>query len=454
MSEQKKREGHWYLPESPDDKVFGTLKLARNGFHNLTLNGAFQAQKKPERLEQFPCIVGDTRAERDVVLFECSGYAAITRTRARFTAARAFTGWGDLPYDPAPQFNEVAVSVTSLQEWAGITGFVLQKTPKSGGHRIRYDYPKPVRIYRTGDLEALLAFGPAVSTGRYAESIEQRTSLVLTSKGLLSFDQIRSILDSFQVFFGLVMGYPVSLSRVRLRRWQRPRKQQYRPELDVLAHYATRKGTMTSTQSHFLRLPLRDLGDEIETLTKAWFSTRDRLKPVTDLYLSTVSNPALYIETSFLHLAQALESFHRQFRQPRDLAQGYPEYLEKVLNHIPPDLKAWKSDVSCQEWLGWKLKHAYEPTLQVRLQELAREFFLGLGILSKKKADGFAGSVASLRNELTHPDRGAERSDDWYSRVMERTKQMRQLLELCMLAELGLSRARLKETSTWEPLLR
>jgi hypothetical protein len=107
------------------------------------------------------------------------------------------------------------------------------------------------------------------------------------------------------------------------------------------------RSALPSEMSEFeMTLPLRDF-DETKSasqLFQEWFRNESTLRPVCDLLLSTVYNPGQDVQTTFLSLAQALESFHRRTCNGTYLPKtDYTKIREALAEAIP----VWSKFSSC-----------------------------------------------------------------------------------------------------------
>src|ERR1700733_3937289 len=138
----------------------------------------------------------------------------------------------------------------------------------------------------------------------------------------------------------------------------------------TLANYAEPPRTAKPRKKSLFEMPfpLRDLeGQQIlEVLFRNWFDKEQILRPVYDLLLGTVYSPGQYVQSTFLSLAQALESFHRRVHGGQYiLSDDYSRLRETLVGTLPGDL---------DERLAGKLKSMLafgnELSLKSRLEDL------------------------------------------------------------------------------------
>ena len=173
---------------------------------------------------------------------------------------------------------------------------------------------------------------------------------------------------------------------------------------DVFANYAIPpQATLPKKKLEFeMLLPFDDLQqtNTAETLFNNWFQKEQTLCPVFDLLLSTIYSPGQYVQSTFLSLAQALESFHRKVYEGSYLSQEeYSSIRDALTDAIPPGI-----DKKLSDKLRTMLQYGNELSLKSRLEYL----FEGI---RRDHLDNLSGSddtrrfirlLVDIRNYLTH----------------------------------------------------
>src|SRR5690606_30630984 len=110
----------------------------------------------------------------------------------------------------------------------------------------------------------------------------------------------------------------------------------------------------------------------------------------------SVSKDRILTENSFLNIAQAVETFHRRFRN--NLVLPKDEYEKKkrdIMGAVPIEHKDWLKD---------KLNFANELTLHQRLEQMLSEFSnQTLNTVIKNRVE-FIRDIKNSRNYYTHYD--------------------------------------------------
>jgi hypothetical protein len=193
---------------------------------------------------------------------------------------------------------------------------------------------------------------------------------------------------------------------------------------------------------------LSDVEDKITLLIAAWFEkfqVGGVLRPVYELYFSTLYRDDMYIENRFLNTVSALEVYHRktivEFIEPVD---QFASKLSEILGSVPARHK---------KWMKGRLKGANDPYLELRLRGLFREFrpyFEGLRdegaeFTREDNVRTLCERAARSRNYYTHRSEKLEEEALKGIDLVPITMKFQFLLKLCFLKELNLSPAEVSE---------
>jgi hypothetical protein len=228
----------------------------------------------------------------------------------------------------------------------------------------------------------------------------------------------------FENFFSLCLGTSVRLNTVEL--------------------------TGTADQNGWLLLPRKgkeekpDLqawtrGDssQLAAAVTAWLSTPEAFRPLENLIYGTIRHSSLFVETEFLSLAQALESFHRLTDNSRVVAPAFFKHALKALCRLISD-QCGASPIAERFLDG--IRHANDPSFKTRIHSLLSRMRSDHATRLLDDPATFEQALRQTRNHFTHP--GIARK----SKVITRTKELFQfnqrlhaLLRLLMLLSIGFS---------------
>ncbi|SRR6266496_4246067 len=185
-----------------------------------------------------------------------------------------------------------------------------------------------------------------------------------------------------------------------------------------------------------IALWLRCDGSQLSSAVASWFSMSEEFTPLENLIYGTIRHSSLFVETEFLSLAQAIESFHR-------LTDKSTVVEPQVFAQVKEDLSGF---ISQQGWaqsaIAERCKEAInfvnEPTFQNRIQSL-------LGDIDPERLKRIIGdpvifeqALKQTRNYLTHP--GTKKKEKVLTGSKELflfNQKLHVLLRLLMLKTMG-----------------
>lgn len=167
----------------------------------------------------------------------------------------------------------------------------------------------------------------------------------------------------------------------------------------------------------------------IETIAK-WMRTATEYATVVNLMTPFRSEMKSFAENRFLNVVSAAEAFYDHKypggKEVEDEAE-WEKLLEAMLSNVPEERK---------EWLSQELAYINRPSLSKRLTVLARSAKDITGKLSGTNSDKikrWAGTIAGVRNELTH--RRSEEDTFPGGALQWLAESVYQVLRICLLKE-------------------
>jgi hypothetical protein len=446
MSETTIVKGVWWLPDRPEKRLSGEVTYSSTGGAEIDLYDYFF-----EELSTDPLTVwGVTVDGKMVTLFD--GYsrnmtmqssgAKVSNVASNFSVVG-----GHFASKYELRFYEVSASLSHLQRWVWSTGIQVTPDHSSGMKWIITQERQPdISLGMVGDFELVIQFEGRLQPRFGACELSESCFLTIKAQEATDYVAFEKVTQQFQHFLALGVSRPVYAFSVK----GRPEK--WGDDVAVLAKQPVcevlRKLSMdgNSDKKIFpqeMQFSMADLEDDVAWFIGCYFEKYSQLKPVCNLYFSTLYNPGMYTHQRFLALAHAIEAYHRifvggQYQSDDD----YHEGLQKILRDaIPEDV-----DADFRESLKNKFKYLHEYSLRKRLQGICKKYAVilepHLGTISE-----FAGTTADVRNHLTHRDpRDKSRSeipggiDLWC-----RCEQLSLLLEVCLLHEIGFSDEKIQE---------
>ena len=435
--------GYWWLPDSEDGKLPGTLTYSQEDGAFLELVGVFDS-KKLEPVPQLPIILGITQQGKPITLYKCIinnwTYPLVGLGGGKYRAHFVFEGV-HFEAEEKIRFNQLCGSYTDLDAWVDIYGFAVEVDTADGKFASKVKYEKPAsQFFDVGEaFEVGVGFsshGPNQSIIQTEVKISQRAYLVVKSKNDdICFDDLFKQLNIFTYLlqFGVQrIPYPLSVFGFSKENPQELSEGKvYYPEINI---YYTPIEPIANQKEKLPQEFLYTFRDLSADQISAWFASFDKYETIIHLYRSLFYSNRLFIDTKFLNIAQSLESLHSILFDGRYLSHDkFEEQKQKVLQTAPAELTEWVEDA---------LSNANYKRFRQKIFEL----------LENKKdtverfvddMDMFAKRVTGTRNEFVHHNK-----QKWTFQKEELPSviyRLTMVFELYLLGVLGFSGDKIKE---------
>jgi hypothetical protein len=444
--------GEWWLPGGKRSKVKGELVVTAGESIRLDIFGDFKRRKSPPHFlgvnQNPPVIHGDTDAGPVTLLDSLFSTGHQTHRGNARTTYQAnlclFGAWFDGRDDV--RFNSLKLRFTHLEWWWATHPFTSQYVrdgEKVTGFTMTYTYPPGVRVEVPS---------PKVVVGLDAE-LNQRESFAdsahfthyinvrVTPDRGVGLDEAFRLLSDLQKFFILLVG-----EQVFVRSFEGAVTAK---ELVAVKPRATRKvcapcavffsqleqRPADKSRSHNMIFPANVLGDRATPVLLKWFESLENMRPVYEVFFGTFRASRMFSESRFLHLSQALESFHRRtiggVYEPD--AAKYKVIKDAMIAAIPAGI-----DGALRQRLKSQVHYGNEPSLRKRLTGLFKTLSEAEVRVICEDTDEFVNAVVGTRNYLTHLD---ESSRDIVLEGHDRfvaIQKLELLLTVLLLKHLGL----------------
>jgi hypothetical protein len=463
VSEEFTFTGLFYLPDKPDRKVSGTLRCGANGDSVITLSGDFIDPYSEEITHTYmgvasrddgivyPLIVGE-RSEvlnpNRVTLYRCSFWGSQVGTGksphviyAEYKPEFVFKGaLFESPIDI--QFKSFTVRYSLLNEWLDPVGIqmtypaILPYEQEPDEIVISYKRQEPIIALISDEYRITFEIVPNTTwdRNRWVAGTQKDVALALVSYMTIEFQRPQPFAKALRLvaqvrdFLTLAIGQPAySLAMSAKTEAHHTDPINYRP-VEVVFRQVDDAATEDFAWPFEMYFSHRDIVARIGELLDNWIRKSDLLEPVTELYFGTVYNRNIFPHHLFLNLAQAVESYHRRTHTRTELPKlEHRKRLRAIRKSTPAEYR---------DWLSEKLAYSNELTLEHRITELVEKFKITL-TKAIPDVDAFVELVVNARNYRTHFDERLKDKAAHGPNLTRVSAQLRLLLELCLLFELG-----------------
>ena len=486
MIEKFEYKGIWWLPENPEEQIYGTIRFTPSEGAVLDLMDSFRDTQTKARIGSHEeIIIGRSSDEKDITLYKCRLKSYSGSQESSFHAGVVFIG-AHFQKPEDIKFKSIDVRYSHLDEWTNISGFDIQG---SFGEEvvIKYKLPEPIKASINGDCEICIfirAEYPSHNVVQKEANIKQRTYIKIKTSEEKSFEEYEKIMYRIQNFLSLGVWkpvYPLTIEGIT----EANKEVEISYELIEIP-----KASKTLLPENML-FTFKDISDRFDVFLRNWFKQAkpSELKPTHDLYFGTLYIPLMYREPHFLSLAQAVESFHRRkyegiylvYKKKLCIWNKVPgnddEKLRQSLLHeigipwagsakihktndnsicisngvnsakIEIDRKKREATLTTDAGKSFDLK-VKEISLEERLREIFNEYQHEIpGPFIRDKSD-FINKVVATRNYLTHYDENLKKRAASGNDIFRLILELKILLEICLLNELGFSSKEIEDGSS------
>jgi hypothetical protein len=441
--------GQWWLPETPDASCFGTLRFDGNDSPRLKLSGSLRplAGRGFGGGEPFApdIILGFTENGKEVTLYRCHetntvlSYPGIPS--ATYIADYAIVGC-HLPTKVEVRFEKFWIRHDRLVEWTRLTGFKEQLDMDGNALRgiaVDWHEPAPYEVTIAG-WQIKFSYGFHQHGDRLEHyNLQHHVALEVQPPEPKSIEGFQGeFANHYRNFVTLGVGTPIHTTDLKALPVPDADNPDSKPRPASIYHYVSRRDKAVGKIDEFKMLfSFPAIAADYATCLQRWYGREELLRPVYNLYFGTLYSEPGYVETEFLLLAQALESYHsRSFDRVTYLGRQEFRRVRKAL------LKALKSPelilpAEVLDIYTKKLPYLNHLVLHTRIVEVVERLADAARVLIPD-AVAFAKRVTDTRNYLTHYEERMRRRSAAGEDLWLLAQQVRFVLELCFLREMGL----------------
>lgn len=402
VSDQKIRSGFFWLPADPENRLPGTLEISDGGRIELKVLGAIGGRLHLfDDLRFIPRIVGIVEKYGAVTLdrcfftsrtFEGNGIA-----HGRIFVHQAFLGVLMSEGEPV-RFNEFRFSVEGLDEWLHVSGIVTDGTASKIS--VSYTRPNDIVLKLPGGARLTFSHSWNLAPAFNRVGITQKASIRVAADEPLSFDDSVFIAHQLTHFLCLAIDKTVAIDAfsamvMATEGGSGPEKP---TEVKVLYQSIPFTERDPKTDNFRMLFDYAQIATTAEEKIGRWFAAYELFRPTLALYFSARTGAHKYLDSKFLSLVHALETFHRRTSDERLMDDcRYLKLVNELTEACPEEHK---------KWLAQRLAYGNELSLGKRLLLLAKPFEAQLG--GKKRCSALIRKIADTRNYLTHYDKKLE----------------------------------------------
>ena len=437
--------GYWWLPETPDKQVPGLLSHTEKET-KLELFGELYEESLAEKgiVKQprpVPLILGWLEDQGVCTLYKNH----MTGQKIHVPGGAGSTNWSSQSlfigkHFPKPEdiaFSSMGVNYTNLEEWVSEPPFKAPDHKMEGdklvGYESAYVARDPVEVeIPTLDATLKIECAPRFIHGFSSRTQEYADFVSLYPKGPQHLDWYLTAFKDWAGLLTLLVGEPVY--EKRMIGYAPPNGEAAETDEKEVSVYLHHKGRQQGDPKHpyemLVALPM--FKHWFPEAVKKWFENSTTLRDVYSLFFSSLYSPGAFLESEFLSLVQALESFSRT-RGGADLyvTEGvYQGIRERLLAAIPEGIDEGLK-ASLEGHIHFGNQHSLKRRVEAILGSLEPDT---LKLFCPAPAE-FRKKVVDTRNYLAHWDMKSKKKVLRGTALWVANQRLRLLLTILLLKE-------------------
>ena len=435
-------DGLWWNPQQPENQWTG--KLSYHQWDGITLSTIEPLSSVPSfsfgggKDETFEVLHGRTTEGKPVSLLHCYetssrmtvGGEGVSRVRT-LGANSVVVGL----HARAANFlvSCASLSISQLREWWGRSGLEMDPTVARPDVAVQFTAPPPLLLCDDGEYRVSLRLGVSGGVGDRKATLEESATFEIEAMVPRRLSELQRRIRTCTDFLSIASLTLCDIAELELEQPESADQPKQRGTFHAVPLYRSRE--KASTVHMLFR------GNEAEKrlpdLFAAWWSRAEALFDVRALYFAGTYGGG-FIEGKLQSLTQALEAFHRRFRDgsymDEELFQR--DILAPIVAAIPEE-----TDDRLRQSIIARLRYANGFSQRQRFKTLFREYAAGLETLVTRPIE-YVDPIVDHRNEFTHfdPDQRTTPVEVPPERVLIYNLLLRMMLETCFLESMGFTK--------------
>jgi len=439
------RLGYFWIPGIEENKVPGTLTINDGGEIVVEILGLLdnniEALNGKDDLSR---VVGLLEGEGYITLLDCfyknKTISFGTVSKSVVEASKAYFGL-DFNKEEEIRFNKFDFSVEGLDEWVSKSGLAIAYTRDLRTAHISYSPPEEITYQLSSEFNLSIRFGyslPGLTIGTEAK-ISQYAYFSITSledRDVSDFIKLAFKVTSFLCF---ATDTTVSIKNVTVSGSTYIKtiddNKSYPLKIRLYYRSAPFSETPPKVSSHSLLFSHEQIELNTQDILRSWLQAYTVIQPVLWLYFSARYGHYHYLESKFLALAQAIETYHRRTNDNVLMDEAvFRKLVASTLRKCPK---------SNRQWLYGRIIKGNELPLGKRLKNIIEPFKEYFG--NSNARHKLIRNIIDTRNYLTHYNNELESKAVQGVALYILCGQLEGIIQLHLLSQLGFSEIKIRD---------
>ena len=412
LAQPLEKSGFFWLPEEPDNRLPGTLRISESGAPTLEVIGLFEdpfaawqrdAGTNGIRQPDFDRILGRVEEYGLVALDQClytaTKFVPGGVSKSTLLAHFAFLG---VNYEKRKEvtFSEFRFSVEGLDKWLSIYGIDFKSDLKEKGATIVFSPPEKISLSLHDGIDMEFNFDwtlpPPINLGVTEARVTQKAFISLRSSDARPLEYLSSLALKICNFLCFAIDQTVSMDSITgySRELTGENGQTEQRKFPIKIYYESAPYSDLRPQIDRQRMLFRyhNVGHRLEVILNKWLDSYETFEPAFNLYFASTYDHRQYIDVRFLRLAQGLETLHRRSSQETEMSKDdFKNLLNSIIHSCPDDKRELVRD---------KLSYANALPLRRRVERMIEPFQEFFG--NEEESKSLVKRIVDNRNYLTH----------------------------------------------------
>lgn len=433
--------GFWYLPNNPDNRLYGTLKHIPYESIHLELIGSFDPIEDRISMPQKNTIFGFTTKKEKVTLYRC----LVSNLDNAFSDMPETTYFVNMciignhyPDEEKIRINCISARMDLFEKWVNIYMHEIN-FENVGNVKLTSKNIQSIPFKLDKETNGKFQFINSHDFHQNQEfKLVQRTFLELEAEGEpFNLEKFIKKLQHLRNFLMLATCDEISITSLTISQDSDEKIDNSRLTHVYFLQNKPKESILKKESRDFM-FTYKDIELDFENIINNWFNKAE-LKGITTAIYLFYQNRKSYAENVFLDGTQALEAFHRRLRQDTaKLKLDFNNKLDLICSTISP---------SDSKFIKEKLEFGYEPNLRNRLKTLIAELdpeIRNVLFTEKKGVNSFIDKVVTTRNYLIHSSESLKSKAASGKEIFYLSKKINYLLIIILLKEIGFTNEKLK----------
>jgi hypothetical protein len=449
--------GEWWLPENPDDKVFGRLKFDDENGGDLELYGPSEGTLRYTHVYYKEVILGRNTGFGDkITLFDCMVRSfPISSPGVKKLVVNASTVLIGEHYDRGDkvEFRSLSINFEGIENWfRGVPVKVdfpsddeviidsIEPTP------VTWVLPGGTRVSIKNHTVTPLHFG----WSGYEAQVKQYVEVIFQPPSPKKLREYDPCIYHIRDFFALAMGRPIYVNYKLGDVWYYDETEggsfkRCRPiPVRVFTRSSIRKEYPVSRniRGHIFDYP--DIKNNVGEFMANWFSGFEEFRNICSLYFGEEYSAELVLEYRFLTLAKVIEVFCRFKYGGGAKYQNDCEYKEGLMREFLELINNAQIDKGFKESLRGRVKYLNEFSLLKRIKILLDDF-ASINQLFIPNREEFGRLVKDTRDYYTHYDPTQKNDIASGEELLYLYWRLKVLVIVCLLSTIGFGEEKIQD---------